>query len=122
MDEFYNDGGEEDSFCEVDPSTCDPKRGSKHSCCSLNPIISSQIRSVAEERGSVFGPILSLFGSGKSCGEGNQDICLPNIGSIYVGASVASTRNTVPYKHPQGSPTSEASNKPDLVIEVWIQR
>jgi len=76
--------------------SCDP---SPHawwsSCCSENKVISSQIK---------------ILGKSGRC-------CVPNLGSSFVGASIASIRNTQPYRHPQGTSSSESSNKPELVIQ-----
>lgn len=90
-----------------DLNSCTPSRASWSSCCSAYPSILEQVT------------LLSAGSLGKcnNYGPGNC-VCIPNIGSMFVGAAVASVRDTVPYKHPLGLPSSEITNKPELTIEV----
>lgn len=69
--------------------------------CSFNPIIDGQMR--------------KMLGKSRKNGELED---LPNLGSVYLGASVATTRNTKLYKHPNGADASAETNTPDLVLDV----
>ncbi|ODM94963.1 Sperm-associated antigen 4 protein [Orchesella cincta] len=91
---FFGEGPDDDD-CDNSDGDCSSDPWSGDSCCKLNPVIDKQVREL----------------------QSGYCNCIVNIGSLYLGASVASIRETITYNHPQGRAGSAQTNRPELVLE-----